>query len=136
MTSPNPFDLLKEIIRLATSPVPLESKVEQVLRCLSQAFQSERCLLLDRDRIKQGGWLFHLLSERKPFWVEDGKSFNREGLLPEEEPLLCPAFAFIPLGETLIELLEPTEPGAGRIGQFLEERGEVQPEGRGTRALA
>jgi methylmalonyl-CoA/ethylmalonyl-CoA epimerase len=32
--------------------------------------------------------------------------------------------AFIPLGETLIELLEPTEPGAGRIGQFLEERGE------------
>jgi methylmalonyl-CoA/ethylmalonyl-CoA epimerase len=32
--------------------------------------------------------------------------------------------AFIPLGEVLIELLQPTEPGAGRIGQFLEERGE------------
>ena len=32
--------------------------------------------------------------------------------------------AFIPLGEVLIELLEPTEPGAGRIGQFLEENGE------------
>jgi len=32
--------------------------------------------------------------------------------------------AFIPLGEVLIELLEPTEPAAGRIGQFLEERGE------------
>lgn len=32
--------------------------------------------------------------------------------------------AFIPLGEVLIELLEPTEPGAGRIGQFLEEKGE------------
>lgn len=31
--------------------------------------------------------------------------------------------AFIPLGEVLIELLEPTEPGAGRIGQFLEEKG-------------
>lgn len=32
--------------------------------------------------------------------------------------------AFIPLGEVLIELLEPTEPGVGRIGQFLEEKGE------------
>jgi methylmalonyl-CoA epimerase len=28
------------------------------------------------------------------------------------------------LGEVLIELLEPTEPGVGRIGQFLEEKGE------------
>lgn len=32
--------------------------------------------------------------------------------------------AFIPLGEVLIELLEPTEDGAGRIGKFLKEKGE------------
>ena len=32
--------------------------------------------------------------------------------------------AFIPLGEVLIELLEPTEPGAGRIGKFIEQKGE------------
>jgi len=32
--------------------------------------------------------------------------------------------AFIQLGEVLIELLEPTEPGAGRIGQFLKDNGE------------
>ena len=32
--------------------------------------------------------------------------------------------AFIPMGEVLIELLEATEPGAGRIGQFVEEKGE------------
>ncbi len=32
--------------------------------------------------------------------------------------------AFIPLGEVLIELLEPVEPGEGRIGKFLEEQGE------------
>jgi len=31
--------------------------------------------------------------------------------------------AFLPLGEVLIELLQPTAPGAGRIGQFLEEKG-------------
>ena len=32
--------------------------------------------------------------------------------------------AFIPLGEILIELLEPTEAGEGRIGQYLKEKGE------------
>jgi len=32
--------------------------------------------------------------------------------------------AFIPMGEVLIELLEPTAQGAGRIGKFLEENGE------------
>jgi len=32
--------------------------------------------------------------------------------------------AFIRVGEVLIELLEPIEPGVGRIGQFLEEKGE------------
>lgn len=32
--------------------------------------------------------------------------------------------AFIPLGEVLIELLEPVKPGEGRIGRFLEEKGE------------
>ena len=32
--------------------------------------------------------------------------------------------AFIPLGEVLIELLEPIEPGIGSIGQFLAEKGE------------
>jgi methylmalonyl-CoA/ethylmalonyl-CoA epimerase len=32
--------------------------------------------------------------------------------------------AFIPLGEVLIELLEPVEPGEGRIGTFLKEKGE------------
>lgn len=32
--------------------------------------------------------------------------------------------AFIPVGEVEIHLITPTEPGAGMIGQFLEERGE------------
>ncbi|HPQ45267.1 MAG TPA: VOC family protein [Syntrophales bacterium] len=32
--------------------------------------------------------------------------------------------AFIQLGEVLIELLAPTKPGIGSIGQFVEENGE------------
>ncbi len=31
---------------------------------------------------------------------------------------------FIRVGDVLIELLEPIEPGLGRIGQFLKEKGE------------
>jgi len=32
--------------------------------------------------------------------------------------------AFIKVGEVFVELLEPTAPGAGRIGKFLDEHGE------------
>jgi methylmalonyl-CoA epimerase len=32
--------------------------------------------------------------------------------------------AMIRLGDIMIELLEPMEPGAGRIGKFIEEKGE------------
>jgi methylmalonyl-CoA epimerase len=32
--------------------------------------------------------------------------------------------AFIPLGEVLIEFLEPVKAGEGRIGEFLEQKGE------------
>jgi len=37
---------------------------------------------------------------------------------------ICVRMAFIRVGELLLELLEPTAPGAGRIGAFLEEKGE------------
>ncbi len=32
--------------------------------------------------------------------------------------------AFIPIGEAMIELLEPTVPGMGRIGEFIASHGE------------
>ena len=32
--------------------------------------------------------------------------------------------AFIPIGDVLIELLQPTKPGTGRIGRYLKEKGE------------
>jgi len=37
---------------------------------------------------------------------------------------ICVRMAFIRVGEVLVELLEPTAPGAGRIGAFLEKNGE------------
>ena len=49
------------------------------------------------------------------------------GLLPVKMETLDEIkvrIAFIPLGEVLIELLQPTKEGEGRIGQFLKEKGE------------
>jgi methylmalonyl-CoA/ethylmalonyl-CoA epimerase len=49
------------------------------------------------------------------------------GVVPikiETLPEISVRMAFIKVGEVLVELLEPTEPGAGRIGKHLDEHGE------------
>ena len=50
--------------------------------------------------------------------------YGLEAIKIETHEAIKVKIAFIPMGEVLIELLEATEPGAGRIGQFLEEKGE------------
>ena len=94
---PNAYDLLKTIVHLTASSVPTEDKLDQMLRSISDAFQAERCLLLRPDRIASNGFLSRLASEKEPLWVDEGSSFQRERVLPEEEDLLCPSFACLPL---------------------------------------
>lgn len=50
--------------------------------------------------------------------------YKLEAIKVEKLEDLKVRIAFIPIGEVLIELLEPTEPGEGRIGEFVEENGE------------
>jgi len=50
--------------------------------------------------------------------------YGLEPLKTEAVDDLSITIAFIPVGEVLIELLEPTQPGAGRIGRHIEENGE------------
>jgi methylmalonyl-CoA/ethylmalonyl-CoA epimerase len=52
------------------------------------------------------------------------KIYGLEAIKIEKHEDIKVNIAFIQLGEVLIELLEPTEPGAGKIGKFLEEKGE------------
>lgn len=42
----------------------------------------------------------------------------------ETYPEVQATIAFIPLGEVLIELIQPTQPGQGPVGEFLEQNGE------------
>jgi signal transduction histidine kinase len=93
----NTYDLLKSIIQLSSSSIPIQAKLDQMLQSISGAFQSNRCLLLKPEKIDKNGFLFRLISEKKPLWVEDGSSFSMENVLSEEEDLLCPTFACIPL---------------------------------------
>ena len=91
------YDLLRSIAHLSGEPLPLSRKVNQMLQSISKAFQSDRCLFLGPEKIIPNGFLSRLILERKPLWVQERSSFHKENVLPEEEDLLCPAFACIPL---------------------------------------
>src|SRR4030043_563145 len=94
---PNTYDLLKSIIQLSTSSLLLQVKLDRMLQSISEAFQADRCLLLKPEKIDKNGFLSRLVSEKKPLWVEEGSSFQKENVLSEEKELLCPSFACVPL---------------------------------------
>lgn len=91
------YNLLKSLIHLSTSSLPLEIKLDQMLNSISDHFHSDRCLLLKPDQLKENGVLSRLAQERKPLWGEEEMDLNRGFLLPEEKELLLPGFAFLPL---------------------------------------
>ena len=98
MSNPlNTLDLLKSIIQLSTSSIPIQVKLDRMLQSISGVFQSDRCLLLKPEKIIENGFLSRLISEKKPLWVEEGSFFQKENVLSEEEDLLYPSFACIPL---------------------------------------
>jgi len=93
----NDFDLLKSVVQLSNSSIPLQVKLDRMLQSISEAFQSARCLLLKPERIGEDGFLSRVASQRKPLWVEEGSCLQKENVLPSEQDLLCPTFACIPL---------------------------------------
>jgi two-component system sensor histidine kinase HydH len=98
MSTPiDPYDLLKSIVQLSTSSASVEIKQDRMLQSISRAFELDRCFLLKPGKIIHNGFLSRLVSEKKPLWVEEGSSFQKENVLPEEKDLLCPTFACIPM---------------------------------------
>jgi len=98
MSNPlNTYDLLKSIVQLSNSSIPINVKLDRMLQSISGAFQSDQCFLLKPEKIDKNGFLSRLVLEKKPLWVEEGSPFQKENVLSEEEDLLCPTFACIPL---------------------------------------
>jgi two-component system, NtrC family, sensor histidine kinase HydH len=98
MSNPlNTYDLLKSIVQLSNSSIPIHVKLDRMLQSISGAFQSDQCFLLKPEKIDKNGFLSRLVLEKKPLWVEEGSPLQQENVLSEEEDLLCPTFACIPL---------------------------------------
>jgi signal transduction histidine kinase len=91
------YDPMRPTFNPSTSFLPIQVKLDRMLESISRVFQSDRCLLLRPEKIVQNGFLSGLALDKKPLWVEEGFSFLRENVLPEEKDLLCPTFACIPL---------------------------------------
>ena len=93
----HPYDLLKSVVHLSNSSIPIHIKLDQMLQSISETFQADRCLLLSPEKIIKNGFLCRLVLDKKPLWVEEGSSFQNENVLSEEKDLLRPTFACIPL---------------------------------------
>ncbi len=91
------YDLIKSLLHLSTSTLPLETKLDQMLKTISEHFHSDRCLLLKPDHLKGNGFLSRLAQEGKPLFGEEERNLIGGQLLPEEEELLLPGFALLPL---------------------------------------
>ena len=90
MSNPlNTYDLLKSIVQLSNSSIPINVKLDRMLQSISGAFQSDQCFLLKPEKIDKNGFLSRLVLEKKPLWVEEGSPFQKENVLSEEEDLLC-----------------------------------------------
>jgi two-component system sensor histidine kinase HydH len=97
---PDAYELLKSIIDLSTSSIPIKAKLDQMLQSISEAFGSDQCLLLRREKIIENGFLSRLALEKKPFWVDEESSFSGEGIHPREKEFFRPTFVCIPLYDT------------------------------------
>ena len=94
---PDAYELLKSIIDLSTSSIPIKAKLDQMLRTISEAFGSDQCLLLRREKIVENGFLSRLALEKKPFWFDEESLLPEDRVHPNERELLHPPFACLPL---------------------------------------
>ena len=93
-----PYDLLKSIVQLSNASLPIAVKLDQMLQSISEAFQPDRCLLLEPEKIIPNGFFYRLVLEKKPLWVEEGSSFRKENAFPEEQDLLLSSLRLHSLG--------------------------------------
>ncbi len=94
---PDAYELLKKIIHLSTTPLPIKDKLDQMLQAINEAFGADQTLLLRREKIVENGFLWRLASEKKPFWIEEESSLPQEKVHPKEKEFLRPPFACLPL---------------------------------------
>ncbi|MGD0917791.1 MAG: ATP-binding protein [Thermodesulfobacteriota bacterium] len=96
---PSAYDLVKSIISISASSLPVDAKLDGMVQAIAEAFGADRCLLLGPEKIVKNGFLSRVASERKPLWKEEGSSFQPMEVTSEEKALFLPSFACIPMGD-------------------------------------
>ncbi len=96
---PDGYGLLKEVVELSNTSLPLEAKLDRMLQNISEGFQSNRSLLLRPEAIPEDGFLSRVVQNREPLWVDGKNPLQGERIAPEERELLDQAFACIPMSE-------------------------------------
>ncbi len=101
------YELLKKMIHLSTSSLPLDEKLNQMGQAIEAAFRAERTLFLSQDRMAEESLLGRWASERKPFWIEEGSPLLQEKVLVTEKDFPHPPLLCLPLfrGDTFLGLL-------------------------------
>jgi two-component system, NtrC family, sensor histidine kinase HydH len=97
MPIPNAYTVLKSLIHLSTSSLPIEAKLEQIFQSLSAALEADRCFLLGPEEISKNEILSSLVSKKKPLWVDEASPLGDGENLFRVQGLLCPAFTCLPL---------------------------------------
>jgi two-component system, NtrC family, sensor histidine kinase HydH len=93
------YKLLKEFLHLSTSSLPIETRLEESLHLISEAFRPDQCLVVRADQIGPGGFFSRVASEKKDVWMEEEASIRKGQVLPEEERFLCSALTCLLLSE-------------------------------------
>src|SRR4030042_5507677 len=94
---PDAYELLKKIIHLSTTPVPIKDKLDQMLQAIKEALGADQILLLRREKIVENGLIWGRALQKKPFWIEEESSLPQEKVHPKEKEFLCPPFACLSL---------------------------------------
>jgi two-component system sensor histidine kinase HydH len=95
---PNAYNLLKSIISLSASSLPIEAKLDGMFQAIGEALGSDRCVLIRPEKIVENGFFSRLASERKPLWMEEASDLQMADVSLEEKDLLLPSFVCFPLG--------------------------------------
>lgn len=99
MSGQSAYSLLRRFLEISTVSLPTETKLDQILGSIAESFQSDQCLLLQPDQVHPDGLFSRVVSEKEALWVEDGPSFSKAAVRPEEEPFVRAAFVCLPLSD-------------------------------------
>ncbi len=90
------YKFLKSLLSISNSVLPVWEKIDQIIKSTSISFSSE-CLFIKSEEIKEGGFLYSVKKEGKPFFVDGESIIKSEDFLPHERFLIKPSAAFFPV---------------------------------------